>query len=125
LEINVEDLAEIVLEFVNGAVGSIHLNMVQRAPSRSCRAIGTEGVLVWDGITQEVRLYSAKEQTWTVLYTATVVDRNEMYLAELQHFLECVRSGKEAEVGGNEGKRVVEIALAVFQSSQERRSVAV
>ena len=48
LEIDVEDLAEVVLRFSNGAVGSVHLDMVQASPTRTCRIIGTEGTLTWD-----------------------------------------------------------------------------
>ena len=59
LEIDVEDCAEIILTFENGTIGGPHLDMIQRAPTRTCRLIGSDGTLVWDGLTSHVARYSA------------------------------------------------------------------
>ena len=125
LEIDVDDIAELILEFETGAIGNIHLDMVQRAPTRTCRLIGTEGTLTWDGLTDWVAHYSSATRTWTDLFPAAAQDRNEMYVAELRHFLDCVRSGTTPLVDGIDGRRVLEIALAARQSSSERRAIAV
>lgn len=125
LELDVEDTAEITLRFRNGAVGSVHLDMVQRAPTRSCRVIGTEGTLTWDGSAHQVRVYTASTGAWSDLCPAAEIDRNEMYLAEMRHFLDCVNGKSSPEVPGEEGRRVLEIALAAKQSSREQRVVAV
>jgi predicted dehydrogenase len=123
LEIDVEDTAEVTLRFQSGAVGSIHLDMVQRTPTRSCRIVGSEGTLVWDAMTGCVSKYSALRKDWEVLPSDDDVDRNEMYVAELKHFLDCVRSGQTPEVAGEDGKAVLEIALAVKRSSAEGRGI--
>jgi predicted dehydrogenase len=54
LEIDVEDMAEIVLRFRNGAIGSVHLDMLQRPATRTCRIVGTDGTVVWDGLSHRV-----------------------------------------------------------------------
>jgi predicted dehydrogenase len=123
LEIDVDDTAEIILGFANGAIGSVHLDMTQRVPTRTCRIIGTEGTLIWDGTSHRVQLYSAKTKSWADLFPVHEVDRNEMYIAELQHFMSCVREGTQPRVNGEDGKRVLEIALAAKQSSREQRVV--
>ena len=123
LEIDVEDVAEIVIRFRNGAIGNIHLDMVQRAPTRTCRLIGVDGTIVWDGIRQYAAVFSAATGKWADLCPADRGDRNEMYVAEIRHFLECVSGHAVPSVSGNDGRRVLEIALAARQSSLEGRTV--
>lgn len=123
LDIDVEDTAEVILQFSDGAIGSVHLDMIQRATTRTCRIIGTEGILTWDGLCHGVRLFSATMNAWVDLYPPEPIDRNEMYVAELRHFLDCVRRGDIPVVSGDDGRRVLEIALAVKQSSEQQRVV--
>jgi predicted dehydrogenase len=123
LETDVEDMAEIILQFDRGAIGSVHLDMTQRVATRTCRIIGTEGTLVWDGMSHQVRLFSVVTNTWTDLYPAQVIDRNDMYIAELRHFLDCARGDTTPSVTGEDGRRVLQIALAAKQSSIEQRVV--
>ena len=68
LEIDVEDVAELVLRFAGGVLGSIHLDMVQATATRTCRIIGTEGTIEWDGVNRSARLFAADRKPWTDLY---------------------------------------------------------
>ena len=52
-------------------------------------------------------------------------DRNAMYLEELRHFLDCVKSGQSPMVAGEDGRRVLEIALAAKESARTGRVIAV
>jgi scyllo-inositol 2-dehydrogenase (NAD+) len=56
---------------------------------------------------------------------AIAPDANDMYIAEMQHFLACVRGKETPRVTGVDGKRVLEIALAAKHSAQTRCEVAV
>lgn len=123
LEIDVEDTAEIVLQLSSGAMGSVHLDMIQRPATRTCRIIGTEGTLTWDGVCHQVQLFSTSADKWSDLHPPEVIDCNDMYVAELRHFLDCVRGNNAPIVTGDDGRRVLEIALAVKQSSQDRRVI--
>ena len=123
LEIDVEDTAQIILRFTGGAMASVHLDMLQRPPTRNCRITGTEGTLTWDGMTHEVRLFSAASGEWEDLHAASAIDRNEMYVAELSHFLDCVERREMPLVTGEDGRRVLEIALAAKRSSAEGRVI--
>ncbi|MBI3252264.1 MAG: Gfo/Idh/MocA family oxidoreductase [Candidatus Omnitrophica bacterium] len=125
LDIRVEDTAEIILKFRNGAIGSIHLDMVQRPPTRMCRIIGTEGTLTWDGTEHRVRLFSAGDNAWSDLYVGSAEDYNEMYSAELRHFLDCVREERAPVASGEDGRRTLEIALAVKHSASTQRTVRI
>lgn len=125
LEIDAEDFAELQLYFEGGAVGSIHLDMIQRAPFRGCRIIGTEGTLVWDGPSHRVSLYTAASGSWTEVHPPADIDRNAMYLSELQFFLDCLTQGKRAEPSGADGRRVLELVAAARASSEAGKVVNV
>ncbi len=125
LELDVEDTAEITLAFASGAIGSIHLDMVQRAPTRTCKVIGTTGTLIWDGIRHHVRLYSSETSQWADVSAPSVRDRNESYRAELRHFLDCVAGKATPAVTGEEGRRVLQIVLAARRSAMDCRVVTV
>ena len=123
LEIDVEDLAELTLSFKDGAVGNVHLDMVQRCPARSCRVIGSDGTLTWDGATHHSRWFSAQSGRWTDLHPPGEVDRNEAYMAEMRHFLDCVEGRATPAVTGDDGRQALAIALAAKRSSQLKKAV--
>jgi predicted dehydrogenase len=123
LDIEVEDTAEIILGFRNGATGSVHLDMTQRVMRRSCWVAGTGGTIAWDAPTHSVRLYEAQTRSWTDVWPVAALDRNEMYLAELREFFDCLANGRSPAVTGEDGQRALEIALAAKESSRTMRAV--
>lgn len=123
LELDVEDTVEMLVRFEGGAIGSLHLDMVQRSPVRGCRLIGSKGTLTWDGMTDAVRLFSAGSNEWKELMPPRAPNRGATYRAELAHFFDCVLSGTPPLVGGEDGRRIVQIALAAKTSAQERCAV--
>jgi predicted dehydrogenase len=123
LEMDVEDLAEITLRFKSGAIGNVHVDMLQRSVTRTCRLIGIDGTLIWDAISNQVRLFEAKTNAWIDLHPAVTIDRNAMYVAELKHFFECVAHQTRPLISGEDGLRVLQIALAAKQSVSEQRVI--
>jgi predicted dehydrogenase len=123
LDIDVEDVANIILQFNSGAQGSIHLDMIRRPATRTCRIDGAKGTLTWDGITHQTQLFSSQTNSWIDLHPATRIDPNDTYVAELRHFVECVGNNSSPLVGGEDGRRALQIALAAKQSSSEGRVI--
>jgi predicted dehydrogenase len=123
LKIDVDDVAGLLLRFASGAIGSVHLDMVQQPMQRGCRVVGTEGTLLWDGVTHRVQLWNSSTEAWRDLHPAAAVERNKMFVAELQHFLDCVRGASIPQVSPADGRRVLEIALAAKASAEQARPV--
>ena len=125
LEIDVEDLAEINLRFENGALGHVHLDMLDRSGNRSCRIIGSEGTLTWESSPlQRVRFFSGKTKKWVDLFSSPIVDYNQMFLDELKYFFNCIRQKKQPFISGADGRRVLEIILAAKRSVKTRKAVS-
>ena len=117
LEIETEDVAEILLRFESGAIGNVHTDYVQRSPSRTCRIIGEQGTIFWDYYANEVRLFEARRSGWQV-FRQEGVERNDMFVAEMQHFLACLEGQETPVVDVEEGAKVLQLALAARESAE-------
>jgi predicted dehydrogenase len=117
LEIDTEDTAAILLRFVSGAIGEVHLDYIQRAYSRTCHVIGEEGTIHWDYTQGQVRLYSAHDRKWRVFPNPPDWEPNQMYIDEMKHFFACMANRTKPLFDAFEAARVLEIALAAKQSA--------
>jgi predicted dehydrogenase len=118
LELETEDVAAILLRLETGAIAEVHLDYIQRAYSRTCQLIGEEGTLRWDFTTGETRLYSAGERCWQSFPAPAGWEPNDMYVAQLAHFLACVDGDEEPEQDLRAGREALEIALAALTSAR-------
>lgn len=122
LEIETEDHAVIILDFEFGAIGSIHLDYVQRVPSRTCRVIGDAGTILWDNFARTVRWYEAAQGVWQTFDYADF-RRNDRFLAEMRHLLACLRGIEQPAVDVFKAGQVLRVALAAKESSLTGRVV--
>ncbi len=74
LDMEVEDSINVMIGYQHGPDMIVHLDYLQRAYRRSFRAVGTKGALD---------------------VTFNVQGSDQMYRAEMKHFLDCVRKGEE------------------------------
>ncbi len=126
LDISVEDTAEIGLQFQSGVIGSVHLDFNRRPPQHALEIIGTEGYIQWDNRDGKVHLYQARaidrsafdEEKGEVFPPPEGFERNEMFLAEMRHFLAVIRREVEPLCTLEDGVRSLELALGVHLSSR-------
>lgn len=122
LNIDVEDLAELVLQMEDGTLCEIHVDYVQQPSSRSCKVIGDEGTLKWDLDQHTVEEYKPNEERWKT-HGLPDWDTNEMYIDELDHFLSCVESRRETICDLEDGYRDLKIALAALRSAEKGKHI--
>lgn len=124
LEIDSDDIAEILLRFKSGAIGSIHLDLFSRTFQSALRIEGEDGILEWDRFdNNEVRWYDPARKIWET--TRLSGDTQGMYIKEAEHFLECVERKKTPLIDGWEGYRTLRTVLACIESSKTQRMVKV
>ena len=118
LEIETEDTAEILMEFENGTIGEVHLDYVQRCPSRNFKLVGASGTISADLITNKVEIFDIASNDWEVVYSDKDFEKNTMYRDEVKHFIDYVQ-GLIAEpmVSLKDGVKVLQIALAAKESA--------
>lgn len=114
LEIDVEDTADILLSR-DGLTAQIHLDFLQRCPSRSCKVIGSTGTLHWDLIANRITLDSPLGEE--VLFSDPTVDRNDMYIEQLCGFIEVAARRTEPRITLDDGLAVLNMIEAMRQSA--------
>ncbi|ARU59574.1 oxidoreductase [Oleiphilus messinensis] len=123
LDIDVEDNVNIILTFVSKVKALIHMDFLQRSPTRLCKVIGSRGTLTWNAITGEIAC-SVPETAITAEYPDKIqTDRNDMFIEEIQHFIDCMNGVTEPCIGRDEGKKALEIALAAKLSARSNQFI--
>ncbi|MGE3539057.1 MAG: Gfo/Idh/MocA family protein [Candidatus Tectimicrobiota bacterium] len=116
LDIETEDTAAILLQFTSGAIGTVHLDYLQRTPSRTCRIIGEEGTILWDYFAQSVQWYEVRKNLWQE-FTYPAFQRNDRFVAEMRHVLGCLHGQEQPKVDVMTGSQVLKLALAAKASA--------
>lgn len=118
LDLDVEDIADLVLTTSSGIHISVHLDFVQKSTQRTCVFIGEKGRLVWDLLSNSVILFHA---TGTErLYSDPYYDKNHMYIDMLKAHEHMINKGdsKLATVGSS--SKVVKLIEDAKKSNKWR-----
>lgn len=126
LQIEVEDMAEIGLQFESGALGSVHLDYNQRPPAHHLEIIGTQGTLRWDNANGDARLFRACSSVgWERFPAPEKFERNLLFLAEMRHFLGIISGEIPPACSLEDGIRALQLATAALQSTQSKKIVEI
>lgn len=118
LEIDVEDVAEITLEFGDNLIGSVHLDYFQRPPSHWLTINFEDGQVHWNNADGAAEVIMAGVESVQTLSPPVGFERNDMFLTEMQHFLAVIRGKADSRCSLMDGIKALEIAEAVHQSSE-------
>jgi predicted dehydrogenase len=116
LDIDVEDTASSVLEcMADGRSVAVHVqqSFLQRPPSRTCEIVGEHGTIRADLRTATVRVSVGAAAAQEVSFR---VERNQLFLDELRHFLAAVAGRPAPIVTAREAAQSLRVALAAKAS---------
>jgi predicted dehydrogenase len=126
LDIDVEDTAEIGIHFSNGVTGTVHLDYIQRPAMHHLEIIGTQGTIRWDNASGAVALYRASQpretddaDPWQRYNLPAGFERNDMFLAMMEHFIAVIRGSEEPLCTLEDGIQALRIALAAQESAKQ------
>ena len=123
LKITASDLSAIILKFKNNIIAEVHLDYFQKPEARSCKLIGTKGTITWDSLSNEVKIYDFKKSKWKSKLKIKKYDKNEMYVKELEYFIQCINKKKKTINDISQGEYVLKIALGIIKSSKLKKSI--
>jgi predicted dehydrogenase len=129
LAVDVEDVAEIGLEFRSGALGGVHVNYFQRPPVHRLEIVGTDGTLQWDnadGILHHYKMPASfgsfsDQPPSPVLESFSPpegFERNQLFVAQTRHFIEVVRGEVQPICRLEDGVMALRLALAAYESQE-------
>lgn len=125
LGIEVEEMVEATVRFKSGILGGMHVNYLQRPPELFLEIIGSEGRISWNYLSGELKLYQTEDQTWEFYPLKEDFSRNDLFLEEMQHFVQ-VAAGRTAPLCSlDEGIKVQKIIAALYQAAEDGTSVSI
>ncbi len=107
------DVAEILIDFQDRVLASVHLDFFQRPRRRQIELIGTAGVIIVEFARWEFCTVSVCEATsgkWSIEEMAT--DRDDMFAAEDREFLQAVAENKSIACTIAEARKSLEVVVA-------------
>jgi predicted dehydrogenase len=125
LEIDVEDTASTLLECDVAARRvpiHLHQDFVQRPPVRGCRIIGEAGRIEVDLLRAAYTVRDAHGDPIEV-QRFDGFDRNQMFMAEMKHFLACLDRTETSRIPASEGAKSLRVALAAQESLRTGRVI--
>ena len=121
LDMKTDDLASIILKFQNNTIAEIHLDLFQRNKSRGCKIIGAEGTLIWNAITNSIKIFNPKIKKWKNVMVLRNYDYNKPYQNEIKEFLKCVETREKGTNNLDESIKVLKLALLILKSSKQKK----
>lgn len=115
LDIETEDVAEITVKHEGGHIGSIHLDYYRRVPRRTIELVGATGTIHADIRKGEVKWFDA-DGSDQVTRDYEIAD-DGTYRDQLGYFLGHVRDREPCENDVREGRRILQLAMAVKSDS--------
>ena len=113
LGLEVEALVDAALRFRSGVGASIHLDYLQRPPEHSLEVVGETGRLQWDGRTGTLKVSVSPQGARQQYAPPEGFERNDMFLAEMKHFIDVAAGSAEPVCSLEDGIRVQEILQQV------------
>jgi predicted dehydrogenase len=119
LDIDVEDTAEIGMRFQSGVIASLHLDYNQQPAAHTLEIVGTQGTLRWDAISGDAALFTTQneERNWQRFPLPAGFERNDLFLAEMRHFLQVASGQVEPFCNLQDGVAALRLALAAHEAA--------
>lgn len=113
-----EDIASAQIQFANGAMADILVSRVSERRLRQLEIMEPARYINVNYETQDVSIHRCVRDNGNSLMEVVeqpIFPKREPLKLELQHFVSCVQDGRQPLVGIGDGKRVLEVAVAVLR----------
>ncbi len=105
LEIKKEDISNTSIDFENGLTTHLHSDYLSKKYMRNVQIFGDKGIIQLDFYEGYVNLFTESLPEWRTFNTKE--DTNEMYLREMQYFIEAVNNKIDIPFNGVEEMKIV------------------
>ncbi len=123
LDTETEVVAQINLRLANEMQAQVHLDCVRRDYQRVLEIVGTKGTVTWDYSTGTVVLRN-KSSVSTLHQVPEGFDRNDIFIAHMNAFVNRLKQGKEeATASLEDGIESLKIAIAAHLSNASRKNI--
>lgn len=103
---DVADTAELILECAGDVAVSVHMDFLQPYFGRSIEVYGTKGAIRWRD-NEPLKIYTEDTGEWREEDSA--IDWEKVYKDEMEHYLDCLQTGKRPLVDERWGCEIMRI----------------
>jgi predicted dehydrogenase len=131
LEVNIDDLYQLLLNFRNGVIGHLLVDVLARPDVRHMRIVGTEGILEWFPKENEIRASKMGDYSWEAFkmdrgtVEAQYVNPEEPYIAEMNRFIRAIQGLEDFGYTYEEDHHILNILYKAEESSGRFKHVAI
>lgn len=122
LELEVEDFADVLIQFGEGVSGSLHLDYYRRDKKQDLEIVCADGTIYWEYSSSIVTVIF-KDGERKVFPAPEGYERNTMFLDEMAHFLEILKGSGSPVCTYEDGKRAMEFAWGIIHSGRYHQRV--
>ena len=123
LKISGEDYCASIINFKNNITAELHLDFFQGPEFRGCKIKGTNGIITWNSVDNEIKFFNNKKKKWEIIFKINKFERNQMYVDELKHFLKSIKNRDNTKIQLDDGIKTLNIALAMKESATKSKIV--
>lgn len=116
LELEVEDFAEIGMNFNNGCVASLHLDYYRRPSVHSLNIVFEEGVLKWNNESGDVIIERVDGTIEEYYKIPGDFERNQLFINEMKHFIDVIEDKCESICTLEDGEKALILSMAILKS---------
>lgn len=121
LGIDVEDTASILMD-IGGIPVHLHQDYLQRPARRTLRIVTVSGVIEADLLAPKLTVF--KDGSPSEMETFEGFTRNQMFLDEMRHFLDCLKTDAQPLTPLQDGAKSLRMALAARESLETGKIVS-
>jgi predicted dehydrogenase len=118
------DIANVRMEFANGAVMNLNVSRVSKEPVRKMRVFSAQTYASFD-FHQNTATLSRRGDAKSIEQTQSSVPGIDALLEQAKDFIACVREGRRPLVAGEDGLRALKYAQVVVEKIRERENLFV
>ena len=126
LEVDVEDVSSSVIEYTQSGRAvpvTLHQDYVQRPTSRRCKIVGVSGIIEWNLSDSTLKRFNSAGKC-TEQFDHKNHPRNQMFMDEMHHFLQCIQETKRPEISLQDGAMSLHTALSILESQRTAEPVS-
>ena len=131
LDSDIDDIYQILLQFKNGSIGHLLVDVVSRISTRNLTVVGQKGTIEWNWIDDVIKLYDAEEKKWTEIKNREAYkDKGYkyiefMYIEEMRSFLQAIKEKKQYNYSLSKDLKILKIFEAIEKNSTNQKYITI
>lgn len=129
LDMTADDLYAAVIKFQDNKIGNVTIDLLSRKAFRTLRVIGSEGVLEWEWLDNQIKLFTAKNKKLKVINFKKghsekhYITTEDIYEEEIGNFLGAIEGKNKYPFSFKENHHFLKALVAIEESAKNKKFI--